>query len=164
LSNGIVDNVLRSNDVDKKINLEKLIVRGESVDFKISGLLGFENNRPIYDQLDRKLFYQQSMSLKLNDKMKRALIVGATITTPILDKPYCPPKKINMAICKDFYGFAFNLSGKSHNKEPHDGSGVTHPCFSRAVNFGLFDGAVGKNKKTIAGYLDPMTLVFKEIK
>lgn len=165
VDSGIIDRILSSNDVDKKIALNKLIVKvGDSYDFKISSLLEVKDGEIFYDRLDKKAFYQQSMSLKLNDKMKRALIVGATITSPVLDKPYCPPRQVNIAICKDFYGFAFNLSGKSNNKEPHDGSGWTSPYFSRAVNFGLFDGAVGKNKKTIGGYLDPDTLIFKEIK
>lgn len=91
-----------------------------------------------------------------NVMSKRAMLLGAT--------RFAIDGKMKVAVVEDIKAPTFNNSGIEKNEVTQDGGGYECPLHVFLDNAKLGSAAVGMNRKSIYGYVDPQTGVLQEIK
>lgn len=100
-------------------------------------------------------------------QVKRMVIMGATYHPYAQDLKYGVAQTVKMAVMPDETANVANIVGNSKGIDANDGSGWTHPIFSRMQNVSLIDAKVENDKKTIYHDVDatkgwPITLKWAE--
>jgi hypothetical protein len=115
------------------------------------------------EKLTDEQYYQYGESNRLTTMFKRTMIGGST-RHKMLKTTFGVGEYVNIASIDDFQATFYNILG-THTKDlTQDGCGFVSPVFSIMENWSYKDAAVGEDKKTIFGYVDPITGVFTEVK
>ena len=79
------------------------------------------------------------------------VIYGATVHKLAQGLKNGVPEKIKAAVIDDINSYTSLITGTFVKGDANDGSGLTHPLYSRLANNSYLDGKGGANKKTIFG-------------
>lgn len=101
------------------------------------------------------IFESESFASRWIGQVKRMVIYGATYHSYAQGLDDGVSEFVKTAIIEDLPVETFSITGLyKDDNDSMDGSGLTHPIFSRLQNRSLLDAAVGANKKTIYHDID----------
>lgn len=101
------------------------------------------------------IFETESFASRWIGQVKRMVIYGATYHSYAQGLEDGVPEYIKTAVIEDLPAAVYSITGQHSDKlDSMDGSGFTHPIFSRLQNRSLLDAAVFANKKTIYHDID----------
>lgn len=102
-------------------------------------------------------------SNRLSTMFKRTMIGGSTRHKMIISR-FGMDAYANVAHSGDFTDEMYNIIGHVKNDLTMDGCGFSYGATTKMENWSYKDAAVSGDRKTIFGYTDPVTGVFKEVK
>lgn len=101
------------------------------------------------------IFESESFASRWIGQVKRMVIYGATYHSYAQGLDDGVSEFVKTAVIEDLPVETFSITGLyKDDNDSMDGSGFTHPIFSRLQNRSLLDAAVGANKKTIYHDID----------
>lgn len=101
------------------------------------------------------IFESESFASRWIGQVKRMVIYGATYHSYAQGLDDGVSEFVKTAVIEDLPVETFSITGLyKDDNDSMDGSGLTHPIFSRLQNRSLLDAAVGANKKTIYHDID----------
>ena len=126
------------------------------------------NYKSLYDGKSKVSFddmYSElslEMSGRLSSMAKRNVAFTATIELPARKTRHGVPELINLAVIEDYNDQVYNIDGKTHDQDIHDGSSIINYVYNKMINASYPGKGYRNTKKQFGTLITPFGAIVKK--
>lgn len=102
------------------------------------------------------------MSGRLSSMAKRNVAFTATIELPARKTRHGVPESINLAVIEDYNDQVYNIDGKTHDQDIHDGSSIINYVYNKMINASYPGKGYRNTKKQFGTLVTPFGAIVKK--